>query len=131
MFRQYRRFSIDIRQYPMLVYPTLHYQNGGIEINEWGETRIPDLYAAGEVAGGVHGRNRLMGNSQLDIIVFGQRAGTHAAQRVKHGMAIGKLTLEHVRRYTEKLKALEIPEHRVAPIILPDYIPEHVKARRL
>ena len=67
------------RKYPMLVYPTLHYQNGGLEIDANAETKIPGLYVAGEASGGVHGSNRLMGNSQLDIIVFGRRAGINAS----------------------------------------------------
>jgi succinate dehydrogenase/fumarate reductase flavoprotein subunit len=131
MFRQYRRFDIDIRQYPMLVYPTLHYQNGGVEIDAWGETRIPGLYAAGEVTGGVHGRNRLMGNSQLDIVVFGQRAGVRAAQHALNGVEPGALSLEHVRAYMAALDALDIPTTRVAPIVLPDYRPAHIHARQV
>lgn len=131
MFRQYKRFDIDIRYYPMLVYPTLHYQNGGLEINAHCETRIPGLYVAGEASGGVHGRNRLMGNSQLDIVVFGQRAGIHAAQRVKTGVTIGKLSLDHVRKYVEELDPLEIPKNRISPMVLPDYIPDHVKAKQV
>ncbi len=75
MFRNYKKFGIDIRKEPMLVFPTLHYQNGGVEINVKCETNVPGLYAAGEVCGGVHGKNRLMGNSQLDLYVFGRRAG--------------------------------------------------------
>ena len=75
MLRMYRKFGIDLRKDPILVYPTLHYQNGGLLIDEHGQTSIPNLYVAGEAAGGIHGRNRLMGNSLLDIIVFGRRAG--------------------------------------------------------
>ena len=71
----YKRFGIDISKEPMLIYPTLHYQNGGLEISASGETTVPGLFVAGEVGGGVHGENRLMGNSLLDIIVFGRAAG--------------------------------------------------------
>ena len=131
MLRQYRRFDIDIRQYPMLVYPTLHYQNGGLEINERCETRLPGLYVAGEASGGVHGRNRLMGNSQLDVVVFGQRAGLNAAQRARNGVRIGRLSLEHVRKYTAELNTLGVPKNRVSPMVLPDYIPDHVKVKQL
>ena len=74
-FMQFIRYGIDIRKEPMLIYPTLHYQNGGIKINAKAETGVPGLYAAGEVTGGVHGENRLMGNSLLDVTVFGRRAG--------------------------------------------------------
>ncbi len=131
MLRQYKRFDIDIRQYPMLVYPTLHYQNGGLEINDRCETTIPGLYVAGEATGGVHGRNRLMGNSQLDIVVFGQRAGIYAAERAKNGVKIGKLSLEHVRQYAKAVEALGVPKQRVSPMVLPDYIPDHVKAKQI
>ncbi len=132
MFRQFKRFDIDIRKYPILIYPTLHYQNGGVEINARSETKIPGLYVAGEASGGVHGRNRLMGNSQLDIIVFGRRAGINAAERVLGGVRLGKLTMEHVKNYITELDALgDVPRERIAPMILPDYIPDHVKAKQL
>jgi len=131
MLRQYKRFGIDIRKYPMLVYPTLHYQNGGVEINEKTETSIEGLYVAGEASGGVHGRNRLMGNSQLDIIVFGRRAGLNASQRAKGKVEIGEFTLEHVDKYEKELSKLNIDKNKIAPVILPDYIPAHVKKRQL
>ena len=83
MHRQFIRYGIDITKEPMLVYPSLHYQNGGIEINKRCETSIPGLYVAGEASGGVHGRNRLMGNSVLDYNVFGRRAGKYAAEYAK------------------------------------------------
>ncbi|OQX70541.1 MAG: hypothetical protein B6D62_04575 [Candidatus Cloacimonas sp. 4484_275] len=131
MLRQYHRFDIDIRKYPMLVYPTLHYQNGGLEINAKSETSIPGLYVAGEASGGVHGRNRLMGNSQLDIIVFGRRAGINAAEKVKDGIKLGKLSLEHVKKFAEELDKLDVPKKRISPIILPDYIPDQLPKRKL
>ena len=79
MMRMFAKHGIDIRREPILVYPTLHYQNGGLKITADGQTDIENLYAAGEVVGGIHGRNRLMGNSLLDIIVFGRNAGRHAS----------------------------------------------------
>jgi succinate dehydrogenase/fumarate reductase flavoprotein subunit len=79
MFRMYARFGIDMTRDPILVFPTLHYQNGGIATDAHGATSVPGLYAAGEVMGGVHGKNRLMGNSLLDFNVFGRRAGIAAA----------------------------------------------------
>ncbi len=120
MLRQYRRFGIDIRKEPMLVYPTLHYQNGGIEINEWCETNVPNLLVAGEASGGVHGRNRLMGNSVLDYNVFGRRAGIRAAEIAKK-TSIGKLTLDHIRKYEQELKEAGIETKRISPILLPEY----------
>jgi succinate dehydrogenase/fumarate reductase flavoprotein subunit len=95
MVRQFARFDVDMITEPILVYPTLHYQNGGVEINEYCETNIPGLFVAGEASGGLHGRNRLMGNSQLDLIIFGRRAGKFAADYAKEAK-IGKLNLDHV-----------------------------------
>ncbi len=131
MLRQYHRFDIDIRKYPMLVFPTLHYQNGGLEINAKAETSIPGLFIAGEASGGIHGRNRLMGNSQLDIIVFGRRAGINAAEKVIAGIKLGKLSLQHVDDYAKEVEKLGIDKNRKSPIILPDYIPDHVKAKQM
>ncbi len=127
MFRQFGRFGIDMSKEPILVYPTLHYQNGGILIRPDAATSIPGLYAAGEVEGGVHGRNRLIGNSTLDIFVFGRRAGRAAAQWTK-GVQPGKLTLEHVARWQKGLKESGLAESRpVSPMLIPDYA-RHVKS---
>ena len=71
----------DAAQEPFLVYPTLHYQNGGVAIDKDGATSVAGLYCVGEVTGGIHGRNRLMGNALLDILSMGRRAGAKAAQR--------------------------------------------------
>jgi len=121
MVRQFARFNIDIVKEPMLIYPTLHYQNGGIRINADGATGVPGLFAAGECAGGVHGRNRLIGNSTLDIFVFGRRAGEAAARYVKEAKP-GTPTLEHVRRWQTVLKEAGIAEKRPAtPLLLPNY----------
>jgi succinate dehydrogenase/fumarate reductase flavoprotein subunit len=78
MLRRYRAAGIDPLAEPIHTYPVLHYQNGGLVIDEDAATTVAGLYAAGEIAGGVHGRNRMMGNSLLDGSVFGWRAG-HAA----------------------------------------------------
>jgi succinate dehydrogenase / fumarate reductase flavoprotein subunit len=120
MYRQYKRFGIDITQEPVLTYPTQHYQNGGIAINEKGETEVPNLYVAGEASGGVHGRNRLMGNSLLDIIVYGRRAGKNAALKAKH-VEKGDLTLEHVKNYHSELEGAGIEKNMKSPMLLPDY----------
>jgi succinate dehydrogenase/fumarate reductase flavoprotein subunit len=121
MVRQFGRFNIDITKEPMLVYPTLHYQNGGIKINPEGATSVPGLFAAGECTGGVHGRNRLIGNSTLDIFVFGRRAGKAAAQYAKKAKP-GALALDHVRRWQSGLKKAGIAESRLAtPLLLPNY----------
>jgi succinate dehydrogenase/fumarate reductase flavoprotein subunit len=129
MYRQFIRYNIDITKEPMLVYPSLHYQNGGVEINDRCETNIKGLYAAGEATGGVHGRNRLMGNSVLDYNVFGRRAGKFAAESVKTAK-IGKLTLEHILSYENELKTAKIKTDRIAPVILPSYTPDEVRKRQ-
>ena len=120
MLRNFNKFEIDIREEPMLVFPTLHYQNGGVEINARCETSVPGLFAAGEVCGGVHGKNRLMGNSQLDLYVFGRRAGRFAAERAKKA-SVGKLTLSHLDRYEKMLAEAGVETERRAPILLPEY----------
>ena len=79
MLRRYRAAGVDPLGEPILTYPVLHYQNGGLRIDHDGQTTVAGLYAAGEISGGVHGRNRMMGNSLLDCIVFGRRAGRAAA----------------------------------------------------
>ena len=81
MLRRYRAAGIDPLGEPLLTYPVLHYQNGGLVIDEHAETTLAGLYACGEIAGGTHGRNRMMGNSLLECCVFGRRAGGAAAER--------------------------------------------------
>ena len=81
MLRRYRSAGIDPLREPILTFPVLHYQNGGLVIDEHGETTLPGLFACGEIAGGTHGRNRMMGNSLLECTVFGRRAGTVAGER--------------------------------------------------
>src|SRR6187200_400037 len=81
MLRRYRSAGIDPLREAILTYPVLHYQNGGLVIDEHGQTTLPGLFACGEIAGGAHGRNRMMGNSLLECTVFGRRAGQAAAKR--------------------------------------------------
>jgi len=130
-FILFKRFGIDISKEPMLVYPTLHYQNGGLEYNSLCETSIPGFFVAGEVSGGVHGENRLMGNSLLDVCVFGRIAGVNAALYAKEKAKEGRLTLDHVRRYHKKLEEARIITDRVAPMLLPDYSNPKVRERQL
>jgi succinate dehydrogenase/fumarate reductase flavoprotein subunit len=130
MYRQFIRYNIDITKEPMLVYPSLHYQNGGVEINDRCETNLKGLYVAGEASGGVHGRNRLMGNSVLDYNVFGRRAGKFAAEYIKSA-TIGKLSLEHITAFENALKKAKIKTDRVAPVLLPLYTSDEVKKRQL
>jgi aspartate oxidase len=81
MLRRYRASGVDPLTEPILTYPVLHYQNGGLVIDTNAETTLEGLYACGEIAGGTHGRNRMMGNSLLECVVFGRRAGRAAAAR--------------------------------------------------
>ena len=81
MLRRYRASGIDPLTELILTYPVLHYQNGGLVIDERAETTLEGLFACGEIAGGTHGRNRMMGNSLLECCVFGRRAGRQAAAR--------------------------------------------------
>ena len=120
MMRMYLKFGIDMRKEPILVYPTLHYQNGGLLIKENGETQVENLYVAGESAGGIHGKNRLMGNSLLDIIVFGRRAGKDAGEKCKN-IEVKELTLDHIKRYNDEMKVNGVETDRVSPMILPSY----------
>jgi aspartate oxidase len=83
MLRRYRAGGIDPLSEPILTYPVLHYQNGGLVVDEHGETTVEGLYACGEIAGGTHGRNRMMGNSLLECCVFGRRAGKAAAEKAR------------------------------------------------
>jgi succinate dehydrogenase / fumarate reductase flavoprotein subunit len=130
MFRQYKRQDIDIRKDPILVFPTLHYQNGGLVINVKAETTVPALFAAGEVTGGVHGKNRLVGNSWMEIQVFGRRAGIYAAERAKKA-TLGRLTLDHVVKYEKMLEEAGIETDRRSPIVLPNYKEERVIAHSI
>jgi succinate dehydrogenase / fumarate reductase flavoprotein subunit/L-aspartate oxidase len=83
MLRRYRAGGIDPLHEPILTYPVLHYQNGGLVIDEHAETTLEGLFACGEIAGGTHGRNRMMGNSLLECTVFGRRAGRAAAEKAR------------------------------------------------
>src|SRR3954454_23778816 len=83
MLRRYRAAGIDPLKEPILTYPVLHYQNGGLVIDEHARTTLDGVYACGEIAGGTHGRNRMMGNSLLECTVFGRRAGAHAAEAAR------------------------------------------------
>ncbi|UCH02767.1 MAG: FAD-binding protein [Candidatus Bathyarchaeota archaeon] len=131
MYRQNIRFDIDMTKDPILVFPTLHFQNGGIEmINDKTETSVSGLLACGEVTGGVHGKNRLMGNSILEYSVYGRRAGIFAAKRAQK-VKLGKLSLDHVGRYKEMLKETGVKTTKKAPILLPEYRGEGVLSRAL
>jgi succinate dehydrogenase / fumarate reductase flavoprotein subunit/L-aspartate oxidase len=83
MLRRYRAAGIDPLTEKLFTYPVLHYQNGGLVIDADAETTLEGVFACGEIAGGTHGRNRMMGNSLLECVVFGRRAGRAAAQKAR------------------------------------------------
>ena len=85
MYHQFKELAdVDITKEPMEVGPTAHYMNGGVRVDaDTAATAVPGLFAAGEVAGGLHGANRLGGNSLSDLVVFGRRAGLYAADYAK------------------------------------------------
>ena len=133
MARMFRRFGIDMVKHPILVFPTLHYQNGGIEIDPDGRTSVAGLYAAGEVSGGIHGKNRLMGNSLLDFNVFGRRAGRAAAKEIlARARPSGRpVSLDHAYRHADERRRAGLEDGRRSPLLLPDYRGKQALSRRL
>ncbi|MBR4868882.1 MAG: FAD-dependent oxidoreductase [Clostridia bacterium] len=121
MMRMFGKYGIDIRKEPILIYPTLHYQNGGLDItDDCQTTNVKNLFVAGEAVGGIHGRNRLMGNSLLDIIVFGRNAGRNAANQSKT-VTVGALSLDHVEKFAKECADAGINSDVVSPKLLPSY----------
>jgi len=112
--------GIDPTSTPLLIYPTLHYQNGGVVINKNGQTTVSGLYCVGEVSGGIHGKNRLMGNSLLDIISYGRRAGIHAAKK-SYSKQHRKITIEHLSNLRRELMTSEMPMDQKGPVLFPEY----------
>ena len=94
MYHQFKELAdVDITTEPMEVGPTCHYVMGGVEVDPDTEaSRVPGLFAAGEVAGGMHGSNRLGGNSLSDLLVFGRRAGLAAAEHARGDDAAARRT---------------------------------------
>lgn len=115
-----KRCGIDPLREPMLIHPTLHYQNGGVEIDRNGATQVPGLYCAGEVAGGIHGRNRLMGNALLDILVFGRKAGRAASASAGQPFT-GRIGLEHVLNWQRELTRAGMLDAPRSPLLYPTY----------
>ena len=121
MLRMFGKYGIDIRKEPILVYPTLHYQNGGVKINKDCQTSVPNLLVAGEAAGGIHGTNRLMGNSLLDVVVFGRQAGMAAGRMYKDIAMPEKLSLKHVDDFEAERASAGITDETPSPKLLPSY----------
>jgi succinate dehydrogenase / fumarate reductase flavoprotein subunit len=106
MYHQFKELAdVDITKEQMEVGPTLHYLMGGIRVDADSEaTTLPGLYAAGEVAAGLHGSNRLGGNSLSDLLVFGRRAGLAAGEYAKR-TAQGRIDEEQVSSFTQRMEA--------------------------
>ncbi len=130
-YKVFKRYGIDIAKEPILIFPTLHYQNGGLKFRKNGETAIPGLFAAGEVTGGVQGENRLGGNSLLDVLVFGRIAGRNAALYAKEKAKEGRFMLDHVRKFHKELEEAGIDRGKVSPVLLPDYSNPLVRQRQV
>jgi len=113
MYEQFKNLAdIDISREPMEVFPTVHYTMGGVKVDpETCESSVPGLFAAGEVAGGLHGANRLGGNSLSDLLVFGRRAGDGAsdyAEQSTHPLDIEEQeVLTEIGRVLEPLEKTE------------------------
>ncbi|MFO7593170.1 MAG: FAD-binding protein, partial [Pseudomonadota bacterium] len=114
-----KKAGIDPSQSPLLIYPTLHYQNGGVVIDADGQSTVPGLYCVGEASGGIHGKNRIMGNALLEIISFGRRAGSHAAGR-RHSKGHKQVGLEHLSRLRRELTISGMPMELKSPMLFPD-----------
>jgi succinate dehydrogenase/fumarate reductase flavoprotein subunit len=102
LIHRFERYDIDPAKTPVLIYPTLHYQNGGISVDVKCKTEVNGLWACGEVTGGLHGKNRLMGNSLLDILVFGRRAAESVKQDIPKR---GSLTLNNLNKFRKNRPA--------------------------
>jgi succinate dehydrogenase / fumarate reductase flavoprotein subunit len=104
MYHQFKELAdVDITQEPMEVGPTCHYTMGGVRVHsETQETNVPGLYAAGEVGTGMHGANRLGGNSLSDLLVFGKRAGEFAALRARERQSFSQVSNEEIERVAKQ-----------------------------
>src|SRR5262249_44889664 len=107
MYHQFMQLAdVDITKESMEIGPTAHYAMGGVRVDaETTASTVPGLFAAGEVAGGMHGSNRLGGNSLSDLVVFGRRAGQYAAEYAKGMPNLPTLNLEDVDAAAEEAVA--------------------------
>jgi succinate dehydrogenase / fumarate reductase flavoprotein subunit len=107
MYHQFKELAdVDITRTPMEVGPTLHYIMGGVRVEaDTAATTVPGLFAAGEVAAGLHGANRLGGNSLSDLLVFGRRAGLCAAEYVRSQPAAPMVDIQEVECAAQALLA--------------------------
>jgi succinate dehydrogenase / fumarate reductase flavoprotein subunit len=121
MHEQFLKLAdIDIAREPMEVFPTVHYTMGGIKVDsETCATNVPGLFAAGECAGGLHGANRLGGNSLSDLLVFGRRAGLGVAEYVEQSTHGTEIEEREIRTEIERvLEPLEKTEGDESPYLM-------------
>jgi fumarate reductase (CoM/CoB) subunit A len=109
MLEQFLKFGVDIRSEPMEVAPTAHHIMGGLQITPEAKTTVPGLCACGEVTGGVHGANRLGGNSLADTQVFGKRAGESAGRAPSRAGRIDPLQIEAVENRVQRYFSGTVP----------------------
>ena len=126
MYEQFLKLAkVDITKEPMEVAPTIHYYMGGVDVEaETGATTVPGLYAAGEVASGLHGANRLGGNSLSDLLVFGKRAGDAAAEFAGRQGKPRRIDKAQVEAATEFLMAPLTRPHGESPYKLQSELQE-------
>lgn len=115
LIHRFERYDIDPAKTPILIYPTLHYQNGGIRVDSECRTDVAGLWAAGEVTGGLHGKNRLMGNSLLDITVFGRRSAQSVLDNIPER---GAVTLTNLQQFRVDRKKIE--DKTISPKFFPE-----------
>ncbi|MZH46113.1 MAG: FAD-binding protein [Nitrospinae bacterium] len=115
LIHRFERYGIDPAKQPILIYPTLHYQNGGIRVDTECRTDVDGLWASGEVTGGLHGKNRLMGNSLLDITVFGRRAAQSVIDNLPER---GTVTLTNLKKFRAEQE--KTGSEMVSPKFFPD-----------
>jgi|APSaa5957512535_1039671.scaffolds.fasta_scaffold02459_2 succinate dehydrogenase/fumarate reductase flavoprotein subunit len=120
LIHRFERYNIDPAKQPVLIYPTLHYQNGGIRVDSECRTDVAGLWACGEVTGGLHGKNRLMGNSLLDITVFGRKSAESVLRNIPER---GPVTLTHLKRFRTERSKIE------GGTISPKFFPEASKMK--
>lgn len=114
VYEQHRNVGIDITRDPMEVYPSMHHMMGGIKIDEWCRTNIDGLFAAGEVVGGIHGANRLGGNSIAEGQVFGRRAGIAAVKYSKKTKRV-KTPKKQIEGETDAINSFLSRKEGIAP----------------
>jgi succinate dehydrogenase / fumarate reductase flavoprotein subunit/L-aspartate oxidase len=115
------RAGFHPEQEPFLIRPTLHYQNGGAIIDAEGRTGVARLFCAGEVTGGLHGLNRLMGNALLELVAFGRRAGAAAAEVAAGPEQPRGAGLAHLADWERGLVLAGLPLEARAPMLFPPY----------